>query len=125
MVVLFKTKMDRRLKRHCGQVALAKLAEVKKNDAWYQKMHIHDNNNNYNNTETGGVIDFTSDAGFDWWQTQLDQQLLAYGVRVPWNDNNEFRVEDETLLLRGFGSPMRVGDARFVVLEFVWYCFDD
>lgn len=37
------------------------------------------------------MIDFTSKEGFDWWQTQLRQQLLNYGIMVPWNDNNEFK----------------------------------
>jgi alpha-glucosidase len=57
-------------------------------------------------------IDFTSAAGYDWWQRQLTEQLLKVGVDSAWNDNNEFELRDDAARCDGFGDPIPVGMAR-------------
>src|SRR5581483_1659610 len=42
----------------------------------------------------GAYIDFTNPIGYGWWQTQVQEQLLAYGVDSTWNDNNEYEIWD-------------------------------
>jgi alpha-glucosidase len=42
---------------------------------------------------------------------QLCSNVLAYGIQVPWNDNNEFRMHDDAVLA-GFGAPLRASLAR-------------
>jgi alpha-glucosidase len=59
----------------------------------------------------GGVIDFSAAAGFDFWVEQLSQHVLEYGIVVPWNDNNEFRIADAALL-NNFGAPVEARFAR-------------
>jgi alpha-glucosidase len=59
----------------------------------------------------GAFIDFSSEAGFDFWVEQLRTNVLAYGIQVPWNDNNEFRMHDDAVLA-GFGAPLRASLAR-------------
>ena len=60
----------------------------------------------------GGYVDFTSDAGYGWWQRCVREQLLAYGVDVPWNDNNEFELWDDAARCDGFGNPLPISLAR-------------
>jgi alpha-glucosidase len=60
---------------------------------------------------TGAYIDFSSEAGYTWWQSQLKAQLFDYGIGVIWNDNNEIEVWDGEVICDGFGSsfPIKVG----------------
>ncbi|MEL6151304.1 MAG: glycoside hydrolase family 31 protein, partial [Chloroflexota bacterium] len=60
----------------------------------------------------GAYIDFTSAAGYAWWQQQLQQQLFDYGIDVAWDDNNEFEVWDDAVISDGFGDPIPMGLAR-------------
>jgi alpha-glucosidase len=60
----------------------------------------------------GTYIDFTSDAGYNWWQAQLNEQLFAHGVNAIWNDNNEYEVLDGDVLCNGFGVPFRISLGR-------------
>lgn len=60
----------------------------------------------------GGYVDFTSEAGYYWWQARLKEALFAYGIDVIWNDNNEFEVWDDAARCAGFGSVIPVGQAR-------------
>ncbi len=60
----------------------------------------------------GAYIDFTSLAGFNWWQQQVRTALYSYGIDAPWNDNNEFGLWDDDAVCAGFGNPLPVGLAR-------------
>ena len=60
----------------------------------------------------GAYLDFTSEAGYDWWQDKLTEQLLDYGIDAAWNDNNEYEIWDDEAVCDGYGNPIRVGMAR-------------
>lgn len=60
----------------------------------------------------GAYIDFTSAAGFNWWQQQIEAALFAYGIDALWNDNNEFGLWDDDAVCEGFGKPLPMGLAR-------------
>lgn len=60
----------------------------------------------------GAYIDFTSEAGYDWWKAKVKAQLLAYGIDAVWNDNNEFELWDDDAICAGFGKPFRLGMGR-------------
>ncbi|MBL8160396.1 MAG: glycoside hydrolase family 31 protein [Anaerolineae bacterium] len=60
----------------------------------------------------GAYIDFTSAAGFNWWQQQIRTALYSFGIDAPWNDNNEFGLWDDDAVCAGFGNPLPVGLAR-------------
>ncbi len=60
----------------------------------------------------GSYVDFTSAAGFGWWQARIREQLLAYGIDALWNDNNEFEIWDDAARCDGFGQPVPIGQAR-------------
>lgn len=62
---------------------------------------------------TNGVyLDFSSPAGYDWWQSQLKAQLFAYGMDAIWNDNNEYEIWDDEAVCNGYGQPIPIGMAR-------------
>ncbi|GAB4571438.1 MAG: glycoside hydrolase family 31 protein [Anaerolineae bacterium] len=63
-------------------------------------------------TEPASYLDFTSEAGYSWWQERLTATLLDYGIDVPWNDNNEFELRDDAARCAGFGEPIPIGLAR-------------
>ena len=60
----------------------------------------------------GSYVDFTSQAGYDWWKTQLKTALLEYGVDAAWNDNNEFEIWNDGARCAGYGSEIPLGQAR-------------
>lgn len=60
----------------------------------------------------GAYIDFSSQAGFDWWKNQAKASLLDYGIDGLWNDNNEFELWDDEAICAGFGKAIRIGMAR-------------
>ncbi|KAB2905153.1 MAG: glycoside hydrolase family 31 protein [Anaerolineae bacterium] len=60
----------------------------------------------------GGYVDFTNPAAYEWWQQQLKQQLLEYGIDGIWNDNNEFQIWDDAARCNGFGKEMPMGVSR-------------
>lgn len=63
-------------------------------------------------TAPGSYVDFTSRAGYEWWQAQINTALLDYGIDAIWNDNNEFEVWDDSAQADGFGQPIPMGMAR-------------
>lgn len=60
----------------------------------------------------GSYVDFTSEAGFDWWKAKVRATLLAYGIDAIWNDNNEFDSQDDSADCAGFGTSIPFGLAR-------------
>jgi alpha-glucosidase len=65
-----------------------------------------------NEAGDGAYLDFTSEAGFGWWQRNLRAALLDYGIDAAWNDNNEFELWDDDAVCAGFGRPLRLAHAR-------------
>lgn len=63
-------------------------------------------------SEPGAFVDFTSAAGFDWWQSQVRSSLLRCGIDAVWNDNNEFDSFDDAAQCAGFGDAVPLGMAR-------------
>jgi len=60
----------------------------------------------------GAHLDFTHPQTIAWWQQQLRQQVLDYGIDVGWNDNNEYAILDDDAQCDGFGTPMPMHRAR-------------
>ena len=61
---------------------------------------------------TAAAPDFTQPAMIAWWQRQVKEQLLAYGIDSTWNDNNEYEIWDDAARCDGFGRPLPIGLAR-------------
>lgn len=63
-------------------------------------------------TAPGSYVDFTSRAGYEWWQARIHDALLDYGIDAIWNDNNEFEVWDDAAQADGFGEAIPMSMAR-------------
>jgi alpha-glucosidase len=63
-------------------------------------------------SEEGSYVDFSSEAGFNWWQAQAHAALLSLGIDALWNDNNEFEIWDDEARCDGYGDPIRISMAR-------------
>ncbi|KXK51360.1 MAG: Alpha-glucosidase [Chloroflexi bacterium OLB13] len=57
-------------------------------------------------------IDFTSEAGYNWWVEQATETLLKFGISALWNDNNEFQLPDDAARCAGFGETLALGEIR-------------
>lgn len=61
----------------------------------------------------GGHIDFTSEAGFQWWYNGV-KKLRQEGIACIWNDNNEYVINDDNwecaLNLPGLEIPEELKD---------------
>ncbi len=55
-----------------------------------------------------GYVDFTDPAGYAWWRERVRSRILDVGIDATWNDNNEFRVQDDAARL----SAGEAGDLR-------------
>ncbi|GGP21714.1 glycoside hydrolase family 31 protein [Silvimonas iriomotensis] len=51
-------------------------------------------------------VDFTAEAGYNWWKNGVKTALLDYGISSAWNDNNEFEIWDTRALAANFGQPV-------------------
>ena len=55
----------------------------------------------------GSYLDFTNPATYAWWQKQVQEQILNFGIDSTWNDNNEYEVWDDEARCQGF--PIGLG----------------
>jgi alpha-glucosidase len=60
----------------------------------------------------GAHLDFTNADAITWWQKNLQEQVLDYGIDVGWNDNNEYAILDDDALCDGFGTAIPMHRAR-------------
>ena len=51
-------------------------------------------------------LDFTNPGAYAFWKDCVKRQLVEKGYRHIWNDNNEYSVQDESVLSNGFGTPV-------------------
>ncbi len=51
-------------------------------------------------------LDFTNPGAYAFWKDCVKNQLVEKGYRHIWNDNNEYGVQDESVLANGFGTPV-------------------
>ena len=51
-------------------------------------------------------LDFTNPGAYAFWKDCVKTQLIEKGYRHIWNDNNEYDVQDESVLCDGFGRPV-------------------
>ena len=56
----------------------------------------------------GAHLDFTKRTAIDWWQSQLREQILAKGIEIGWNDNNEYAIGAEDAVSACFGRPIPI-----------------
>ena len=60
----------------------------------------------------GAHLDFTRDGDRQWWQRQLQAQILDVGIDAGWNDNNEYEIWGESARADGFGKALPVPRSR-------------
>ena len=52
----------------------------------------------------GSYIDFTNPEGFAFWNGQVKEKLLDFGIDATWNDNNEFDIKATDAIACGFNG---------------------
>lgn len=60
----------------------------------------------------GAHLDFTKPQAVAWWQQQLREQILARGIEVGWNDNNEYAIGAEDAISAGWGQALPIHRSR-------------
>lgn len=55
----------------------------------------------------GSYLDFSNEQTYKWWQRQVQEQILDFGIDSTWNDNNEYEVWDDQARCQGF--PIGLG----------------
>ena len=55
---------------------------------------------------TASWLDFTNPGAYAFWKDCVKRQLIDRGYRHIWNDNNEYDVQDESVLADCFGHPV-------------------
>jgi alpha-glucosidase len=60
----------------------------------------------------GAHLDFTKAQAVAWWQAQLRAQILARGIEVGWNDNNEYAIGAEDACSAGWGQAIPMHRSR-------------
>jgi len=60
----------------------------------------------------GSHLDFTRPQAVAWWQEQLTQQVLAQGIDVGWNDNNEYAIQNEDAYSDAWGLNLPMHRSR-------------
>ena len=60
----------------------------------------------------GSYIDFTNPEGFKFWNTQVREKLLDYGIDATWNDNNEFDIKALDSIAHGFNKEVCAAQIR-------------
>ena len=51
-------------------------------------------------------LDFTNPEAYAFWKSCVRKELIDRGYRHIWNDNNEYGIQDESVLANGFGRPV-------------------
>ncbi|WP_413375650.1 TIM-barrel domain-containing protein [Alkalihalobacillus sp. 1P02AB] len=62
----------------------------------------------------GSYLDFTNKEAYDWWKSQVKEQLLEYGITSTWNDNNEYEIWNKQAVVNGFGNELPFQTIRAV-----------
>ena len=57
-------------------------------------------------------LDFTNPGAYAFWKDCVKTQLVEKGCRHIWNDNNEYGVQDESVLAFGFGTSVPAARIR-------------
>lgn len=57
-------------------------------------------------------LDFTNPGTIEWWQNQISDHILSYGIDATWNDNNEYPLLDDQAKCHGYGNEMPIGLIR-------------
>lgn len=60
----------------------------------------------------GSYIDFTNPDGFNFWNTQVKEKLLDFGIDATWNDNNEFDIKSLDSVAHGFKGEVCAAKIR-------------
>ena len=60
----------------------------------------------------GSYIDFTNPDGFNFWNTQVKEKLLDFGIDATWNDNNEFDIKSLDSVAHGFKGEVCAAQIR-------------
>lgn len=82
--------------------------ELVEMDAFIHDSHTRQARLDYFWDGYGSHLDFTNPAVIQWWQENIRDMLLKYGVDAIWNDNNEYEIWDDEALCDGFGSPIKL-----------------
>ena len=60
----------------------------------------------------GAHLDFTRPQAVQWWQDNLRAQIIARGIEIGWNDNNEYMIQAEDAYSDGWDRPIPMHRSR-------------